>query len=145
MEKVKVTMYLPADTAKKFKMFCAETERSYGDWVEEWLEAKIALNVELGRIYRILAREHLKWTLVEKHPTPQEKATGDDKKAIVVLNELYDLSSDIVGHNTNPFKALEHLEDASIDPLDVYEPPAHSLAARRISEEEYVKIFKDSP
>ncbi len=50
MEKVKITMYLPADVAKKFKVFCAVTERSYGDWVQDWLEAETAETTEFDNI-----------------------------------------------------------------------------------------------
>ena len=41
-EKKKVTMYLQESKAKQFRMLCAKTGKSYGDFVEKWLEEELA-------------------------------------------------------------------------------------------------------
>ena len=137
-----ISVYITIEQAQKLEKE-GNKSKAVRDALDSYWEENSKLNSELSKIYRIVAREYLKWNIIQKRPTPHEASVGGDEKAAVILSELYDITSDIVGHNINSVKALEFLEDATVNPLDIYKPSPQDLAARKISEEEYVKISKD--
>jgi DNA-binding XRE family transcriptional regulator len=87
-------------------------------------EKLLEIKDERIRLYTVLAEHYARWTMIHEHPTPFEESVGADKKAVICLNLLYDITSDIEGYNVNPIQALERLQGHPVEPYTPGDMPS---------------------